>query len=114
MLGYTYQSRNINVRLFIRSDSSEYSNLTVKPSDDKAKFQFAGSIGFGGKDTGFLGVEYAHADKYQMSRSSLLAVSYNRFDRGLIYHCKRNKDTKQIRFFAFMYTRQGYLRGKLY
>jgi outer membrane usher protein len=78
MLGYTYQSRNINVRLFIRSDSREYSNLTVKPSDDKAKFQFAGAIGFGGKDTGFLGVEYAHADKYQMSRSSLLAVSYNR------------------------------------
>jgi outer membrane usher protein len=78
MLGYTYQSRNINVRLFTRSDSREYSNLAVKPSDDKAKIQFAGSIGFGRKDTGFLGAEYAHADMYNMGWSSRLTVSYNR------------------------------------
>jgi outer membrane usher protein len=78
MLGYTYQSRNINVGLVLRSDSREYSNLTVEPSDDKAKVRFTGTIGFGGKRTGFLGAEYSQADMYQASRLSRIAVSYNK------------------------------------
>lgn len=78
MLGYTYQSRSINVNLFFMSDSREYSNLALKPSDDKEKFQFSGSIGFGAGKTGFLGAEYSHADMYQTSPLSRVALSYNK------------------------------------
>ena len=77
-IGYTYQSRNINAGLFLMSDSREYSNIVMKPSDDKAKLRFTGTIGFGGKRTGFLGAEYSQADMYQSSRLSRIAVSYNR------------------------------------
>jgi len=77
-LGYTYQSRNFNVGMFLRSDSRKYSTLAVKPSEDKAKFLFTGTIGFGGKRTGFVGIEYSQADMYQENRLSRVSVSYNR------------------------------------
>jgi outer membrane usher protein len=77
-LGYRYQSRNFNVGLTLRSDSREYSNLTVKPSDDKAKVFFTGTIGVGGKKTGYLGAEYSNADMYETNTVSRIAVSYNR------------------------------------
>jgi len=78
MFGYSYQIGNLNARLSLRSDSVEYSNLAVKPSDDKARFQFTGAIGLGGKKTGFLTAEYSHADMYRTDRFSRLAVSYGR------------------------------------
>ncbi len=78
MLAYKYQSRNINVGLMLRSASREYSNLAVKPSDDKERIRFTGSIGFGGKKTGYLGAEYSRADMYLANRVSRIAVSYNR------------------------------------
>jgi outer membrane usher protein FimD/PapC len=78
MLDYIYQSRNFNVGLSLRSDSREYSNLTVKPSDDKAKFRFTGTIGYGSKKIGYLGVTYSHAEMYQQNRLSRVAVSYNK------------------------------------
>jgi len=77
-IGYTYQSRSINAGLFLMSDSREYSNIVMKPSDDKARLRFTGTIGFGGKRTGFLGAEYSQADMYQAGRVSRIAVSYNK------------------------------------
>jgi len=77
-IGYTYQSRNINGGLFLMSDSEEYSTIVMKPSADKARLRFTGTIGFGGKRTGFIGAEYSQADMYQASRLSRIAVSYNR------------------------------------
>jgi outer membrane usher protein FimD/PapC len=78
ILDYRYQSRHFNAGLSLRSDSSNYSSLTVKPSDDKAKFQYTGSIGFGGKKTGYLGAQYSHAEMYQSNRISRVSVSYNK------------------------------------
>jgi len=77
-LGYRYQSKNFNVGLSLRSDSREYSNLAVKPSDDKAKVQYTGTIGVGGKKTGYLGAEYSHAEMYETDSFSRIALSYNK------------------------------------
>ncbi len=78
ILDYRYQSRHFNAGLSLRSDSRQYSTLTVKPSDDKAKFRFTGSIGFGGKKTGYLGTQYSIAEMYQSDRLSRVSVSYNK------------------------------------
>ncbi|RJQ47399.1 MAG: fimbrial biogenesis outer membrane usher protein [Nitrospiraceae bacterium] len=78
MMGYFYQSRNVNVKLVARSDSRNYSNLAVKPSDDKAKIYSAGAIGFGGKKTGYLTAEYSYADMYQHGEASRVSLSYSR------------------------------------
>ena len=78
MLGYMFQSRNFNAGLSLSSDSREYSTLTVKPSDDKAKFRFTGTIGVGGEKIGYLGAAYSHAEMYQSNRLSRVSVSYNK------------------------------------
>jgi outer membrane usher protein len=76
-LSYSFQSKKINARLSLRSSSRKYSNLALKPSDDKAKFQISGVIGIGGKRTGFITAEYSTSDMYETVTTSRAAISYN-------------------------------------
>ncbi len=77
-LSYSFQSRNINANFSLLSNSKEYSNLTVKPSDDKEKFQFSSAIGFGGEKTGFITMEWSSAEMYIEGKMSRMALSYNK------------------------------------
>lgn len=76
--GYSFQSRNINARVSLRSNSEKYSNLTAKPSDDKAKLQFSSAVGFGTKGLGFITAEYSSSEMYSTTKTSRSAISYNK------------------------------------
>lgn len=77
-LGYSYISRNINIMVSLQSASREYSNLLIKPSDDKAKFLISNSIGFGWNKTGFITAAYTYFDAYETGKTSRFSVSYNK------------------------------------
>lgn len=77
-LGYSFQTKNIGARIFLRSNSEEYSNLTMKPSDDKAEIQFSGAVGIGGKKSGFITADYSFSDMYRTVRISKTTISYNK------------------------------------
>ena len=78
LLGYSFQSRNINIMTSLQSSSKEYSNLTMKPEDDKARLAFSSTVGTGGKRTGFITVGYTYSDFYESVTTSRIAVSYNK------------------------------------
>ncbi len=77
-LGYSFQSRHINITTSLRSSSKEYSNLTITPSDDKARMVFSSTVGAGGKRTGFITVGYSYSDYYESVTTSRTAISYNK------------------------------------
>ncbi|MBI4681697.1 MAG: fimbrial biogenesis outer membrane usher protein [Nitrospirae bacterium] len=77
-LGYSYIARNINIMVSLQSASREYSNLLIKPSDDKAKFLISNSIGFGWSKTGFITAAYTYFDTYEAGKTSRFSVSYNK------------------------------------
>ncbi len=78
LLGYSFQSRNINITTSLQSSSKEYSNLTMTPSDDKARLAFSSTVGTGGKRTGFITIGYTYSDFYESVTTSRIAVSYNK------------------------------------
>ncbi len=77
-IGYSFQSKNIGLRISLQSNSKEYSNLTMKPTDDKAKIQFSSVAGFGTKDLGYLTAEYSSSDRFMDTDTSTVALSYNK------------------------------------
>ena len=78
LVGYSFQSRNFSTNIFLRSNSENYSNLIISPSDDKAKVQFSGSVGFGGRKMGFITALYSLSRMHIAEQVSTTAVSYNR------------------------------------
>ena len=78
LLGYSFQSRNINITTSLQSSSKEYSNFTMTPSDDKARLEFSSTVGTGGKKTGFITVGYTYSDFYESVTTSRIDVSYNK------------------------------------
>ncbi len=77
-LGYSYLSRNINIMVSLQSASGEYSNLLIKPSDDKAKFLISNSIGFGWSKTGFITAAYTYLNAFEAGKTTRFSVSYNK------------------------------------
>jgi outer membrane usher protein len=77
-LGYSFRTRNINVRTLLRSSSREYSNLTLSPSDNKARLEFNGAAGFNAKHMGSLTAGYSIADMYTDPDTSRIFISYNK------------------------------------
>ncbi len=77
-LSYAFQSRYVNARMSVRSDSAEYSNLFLEPSDDRAKVQFDTAVGFGLKKAGSVTVAYSMSDMYREGETSRTSISYNR------------------------------------
>lgn len=77
-LGYSFQSKNLSAIISSRFNSEEYSNLAVKPYDDKARFQFISAVGVGGKSMGFITGEYSSSKMYTDVKTSRAALSYNR------------------------------------
>jgi outer membrane usher protein FimD/PapC len=77
-LGYSFQARNFNVKMAVRSNSKKYANLFLKPWDDKSRLLFSGSVGFGGKRMGFISAEYTHSDMFNSPALSRVSVSYNK------------------------------------
>ncbi len=78
LLGYSFQSRNINITTSLQSSSKKYSNLTMKPEDDKARLAFSSTVGTGGKRTGFITVGYTYSDFYESVTTTRIALSYNK------------------------------------
>lgn len=78
VVGYSYISRNINIMFSLQSASREYSNLSLKTSDDKAKVLFSNSIGFGWDKTGFLTAAYTYYNTYEAGKISMFTASYNK------------------------------------
>ena len=76
-LGYAFQSKHVNARMSLRSDSREYSHLGLGPSDDKAKLQLNAAIGFGLKSAGSLTVAYAMSDMYLAENASQTLLAYS-------------------------------------
>jgi outer membrane usher protein len=77
-LAYSYQSRNFGVRLFLRSNSKEYSTLAIRPSDDKPKIQFGGSVSFGLKKMGSISLNYSSTELYNEEATSIVSASYSK------------------------------------
>jgi outer membrane usher protein len=77
-LGYSFQSKKINANVSLLYNSKEYSNISVKPSDEKARYAFSNAIGFGGEKTGFITMEWSGAEMYLKGKVSRTAVSYNK------------------------------------
>ncbi|MBI5408429.1 MAG: fimbrial biogenesis outer membrane usher protein [Nitrospirae bacterium] len=77
-LSYSFQSSVLSARASARYASKRYSSLSVTPSDDKARLLFTGALGFGGKRTGFISLEYSQADMYETAKASRLSLSYNK------------------------------------
>jgi outer membrane usher protein len=77
-MGYSYVSRNINIMISLQSASREYSNLSLKPSDDKAKLLISNSIGFGWDRTGFITAAYTYYNAYEAGKISMFTASYNK------------------------------------
>lgn len=77
-MGYSYVSRNINIMFSLQSASREYSNLSLKPSDDKAKLLFSNSIGLGWDRTGFITAAYTYYKTYEAGKISMFTASYNK------------------------------------
>jgi len=76
--GYSYVSRNININVSLQSSSRKYSNLSMKPSDDKAKFLITNSVGFGRDRAGFITAAYTYFDTYAAGETSIISASYNK------------------------------------
>lgn len=74
----SFQSKNLGARISLRSHSKEYSNLTTRPSDDKAKLEFSGAVGFGTKSLGFITAEYSSSHLHIGTNTSRTGISYNR------------------------------------
>ncbi len=77
-LGYSFQSTNIGIRLSLRSNSKEYSNLTIEPPDDKAKLQFSGIASFKAKGFGSLTAGYSSSNMHIGTNTSRISISYNK------------------------------------
>ncbi|KPK25066.1 MAG: hypothetical protein AMJ61_12985 [Desulfobacterales bacterium SG8_35_2] len=77
-LGYSFRTRNINVRALVRSSSRDYSNLALTPWDNKARLEFNGAAGFNAKHLGSLTAGYSTADMYTGPDTSRIFISYNK------------------------------------
>jgi outer membrane usher protein len=78
LASYAFQSRNINARISVRSNSEEYANLAIGPSDDKAKAQLNAALGFGLKKAGSLTAAYSLSDMYIAETTSRISLSFNK------------------------------------
>jgi outer membrane usher protein FimD/PapC len=76
--GYFFRSRLINAALSVRSLSKDFSNLALKPSDDKPSFELTGVIGLNMKRHGSVSAEYSTQRLHIGSDTSRYALSYNR------------------------------------
>ena len=77
-LGYSFQSNNIGIRVSLRSNSKEYSNLIIKPPDDKAKLQFSSVAGFKTKGFGSFTAGYSSSNMHIGTNTSRITISYSK------------------------------------
>ena len=77
-LAHSFRSRYIDTFLSVTSLTKDFSNLTVKPSDEKPSFQFTGAIGFHSNDIGSIVGQYSSTHFYMGPDTSVLSLSYTR------------------------------------
>ncbi len=77
-VGYLFRSKYVDASLSAISFTDNFSNLAVKPSDDKPFFQFTGAIGLRHKDLGSLVTKYSARQLHIGSDTSEITFSYNR------------------------------------
>lgn len=77
-LGYSFRTREINIRALLRSSSRDYSNLALTPWDNKAKLEFNGAAGYNAKQLGSLTAGYSIAEMYEGSAATRVFISYNK------------------------------------
>jgi outer membrane usher protein len=77
-LAHSFRSKYIDTVFSLTSLTRDYSNLTVKPSDDKPSLQYTGAIGLRHKDLGSIVTQYSATRFYTGSDTSGLFLSYNK------------------------------------
>lgn len=77
-LAHSFRGRNIDTVFSLTSLTRDYSNLAVKPSDDKPSLQYTGAIGLRHKDLGSIVTQYSATRFYRGHDTSGLFLSYNK------------------------------------
>jgi outer membrane usher protein len=78
ILSYFYSGRNFSSRLFIRTLSEDYANLSLSASEDKARFSGLYGLGFNLRGLGSLSFNYTKSNFYSGTDVERFAVFYNK------------------------------------
>ncbi|MFZ3072977.1 MAG: fimbria/pilus outer membrane usher protein [Thermodesulfobacteriota bacterium] len=78
-LGYVFRSRRVTAALSLSGFSGDFSNVSLKPSSDKAEFQWSAGIGYGGgKKIGSVSLEFSGSKMHSGEETFRQAAAYNR------------------------------------
>ena len=75
---YSFRSKYIDTVFSLTSLTRDYSNLAVKPFDNKPSLQYTGAIGLRHKDLGSIVTQYSASQFYRGHDTSGLFLSYNK------------------------------------
>jgi len=76
--GYFFKSRRVNASLSVKGLTKDFSNLTLKPSDDRPSLQFTAAAGYSSKYIGSISVGYSKSRMHTGKDTFSSTVSYNR------------------------------------
>ncbi|MBW2466546.1 MAG: fimbrial biogenesis outer membrane usher protein, partial [Deltaproteobacteria bacterium] len=77
-LGYSFQTRNINVRASLRYNSREYANLTLTPNDNKPNLEFSCGAGYSTRHAGTVALGYSTAEMHVGDDTTNIFLSYSK------------------------------------
>jgi outer membrane usher protein len=81
LLSYTFRSTRpayFGANFSLRSNSEDYSNLITKPSDDKAKAAFSGTVSYNAKSLGSIALGYSSSNMHEGTDTSRVTVTYSK------------------------------------
>lgn len=77
-LGYFFRSKHINAALSMSSLSQNFSNLAIRPSDDKPSFELTGAVGLTTRTLGSISAEYSTTRLHTGPDTTRYGLVYNR------------------------------------
>jgi outer membrane usher protein len=79
-LGYSYSNnkKGISLRALLREMSRDYSNISLKPEDDRSKTEIIFFAGYSSKKLGSLSLSYNFSDKYIKEDQRRVSIRYTR------------------------------------